>query len=128
ITASVGAIAGISLLVGAIGILTMMWITVNERVHEIGLMRALGATAAQVQRLFLLEAVILTLVGGVLGIAAGLGIAQVLSFAVPGMPVYTPLRYMLAALVVSALTGLLSGVAPARRAASLDPVEALRAQ
>ena len=128
ITASVGAIAGISLLVGAIGILTMMWITVNERVHEIGLMRALGATADQVERLFLLEAVILTLVGGVLGIAAGLGIAQVLSFAVPGMPVYTPLRYMLAALVVSALTGLLSGVAPARRAASLHPVEALRVE
>ena len=128
ITASVGAIAGISLLVGAIGILTMMWITVNERVHEIGLMRALGATADQVERLFLLEAVILTLVGGVLGIAAGLGIAQVLSFVVPGMPVYTPLRYMLAALVVSALTGLLSGVAPARRAASLHPVEALRVE
>ena len=130
ITASVGAIAGISLLVGAIGILTMMWITVNERVHEIGLMRALGATAAQVQRLFLLEAVILTLVGGVLGIAAGLGIAQVLSFAVPGMPVYTPLRYMLAALVVSALTGLLSGVAPARRAATdglTDPAAIVRA-
>ena len=128
ITASVGAIAGISLLVGAIGILTMMWITVNERVHEIGLMRALGATADQVERLFLLEAVILHLVGGALGIAAGLGIAQVLSFAVPGMPVYTPLRYMLAALVVSALTGLLSGVAPARRAASLHPVEALRVE
>jgi putative ABC transport system permease protein len=114
--------------VGAIGILTMMWITVNERVHEIGLMRALGATADQVERLFLLEAVILTLFGGVLGIVAGLGIAQVLSFAVPGMPVYTPLRYMLAALVVSALTGLLSGVVPARRAASLRPVEALRAE
>ena len=54
--------------------------------------------------------------------------AQVLSFVVPGMPVYTPLRYMLAALVVSALTGLLSGVVPARRAASLRPVEALRAE
>ncbi len=128
ITASVGGIAGISLLVGAIGILTMMWITVNERVHEIGLMRALGATAEQVERLFLLEAVILTVVGGGLGILAGLGIAQILSFAVPGMPVYTPVQYILAALVVSVITGLLSGVVPARRAALLRPVEALRAE
>jgi putative ABC transport system permease protein len=128
ITASVVAIAGISLLVGAIGILTMMWIAVNERVSEIGLMRALGATDIQVQRLFLLEAVILTVIGGASGILAGLGIAEILSFAVPGMPVYTPPQYILAALLVSALTGLLSGVVPARRAASLHPVEALRAE
>ena len=126
ITASVGGIAGISLLVGAIGILTMMWIVVNERVHEIGLMRALGATGEQVQRLFLLEAMILTVVGGVFGILAGLAIARILSYAVPGLPVYTPVQYILAALVVSAITGLLSGVLPARRAASLHPVEALR--
>jgi putative ABC transport system permease protein len=128
ITASVAAIAGISLLVGAIGILTMMWIAVNERVSEIGLMRALGATDIQVQRLFLLEAVILTVIGGASGILAGVGIAEILSFAVPGMPVYTPPQYILAALLVSALTGLLSGVVPARRAASLHPVEALRAE
>jgi len=128
ITSAVAAIGGISLLVGAIGILTMMWIAVNERVSEIGLMRALGATARHVQRLFLLEAVILTVVGGAAGIAAGLGIAALLRLGVPGMPVYTPPRYIAAALLVSLLTGLLSGVLPARRAASLDPVEALRAE
>ena len=128
ITSAVAAIGGISLLVGAIGILTMMWIAVNERVSEIGLMRALGATASHVQRLFLLEAVILTVVGGAAGIAAGLGIAALLRLGVPGMPVYTPPRYIAAALLVSLATGLLSGVLPARRAASLDPVEALRAE
>jgi putative ABC transport system permease protein len=126
ITVAVGAIGAISLLVGAIGILTMMWIAVNERVSEIGLMRALGATAEHVQRLFLLEAVILTVFGGACGILAGLGIAVTLHIVVPGMPIYTPVRYILAALAISLVTGLLSGVIPARRAASLNPVEALR--
>ncbi len=127
VTMAVVAIAAISLLVGAIGILVMMWITVNERVHEIGLMRALGATDPQVQLLFLLEAVILTLLGGTLGILAGLALAELLRVVVPGLPVYTPPRYILAALLVSIVTGLLSGVVPARRAASLHPVDALRA-
>jgi putative ABC transport system permease protein len=128
ITAAVAAIGGISLLVGAIGILTMMWIAVNERISEIGLMRAVGATARHVQRVFLLEAVVLTVVGGATGVAAGLGIAALLRLAVPGMPVYTPPRYIAAALFVSLITGLLSGVLPARRAASLDPVEALHTE
>jgi putative ABC transport system permease protein len=128
ITTAVGAIGGISLVVGAIGILTMMWIAVNERVEEIGLMRALGATARDVERLFLLEAVILTVLGGLGGIAVGLGISVLLRIAVPGMPIYTPPGYILAALAVSALTGVLAGVAPARRAARLQPVDALRAE
>jgi putative ABC transport system permease protein len=128
ITTAVAAIGAISLLVGAIGILTMMWIAVNERIREIGLMRAVGATARHVQRVFLLEAVILTVVGGAIGVAAGLGIAVLLRLAVPGMPVYTPPRYIAAALLVSLVTGLVSGVLPARRAASLDPVEALHTE
>jgi putative ABC transport system permease protein len=128
ITTAVGAIGGISLLVGAIGILTMMWIAVNERVEEIGGMRALGATREDVQRLFLLEAVILTVLGGAGGIAAGLGISAGLRIAVSGMPIYTPPSYIAAALLVSALAGLLSGVIPARRAAMLHPIDALRAE
>jgi putative ABC transport system permease protein len=128
ITTAVGAIGGISLLVGAIGILTMMWIAVNERVEEIGVMRALGATREDVQRLFLLEAVILTVLGGAGGIAAGLGISAGLRIAVSGMPIYTPPSYIAAALLVSALAGLLSGVIPARRAAMLHPIDALRAE
>jgi putative ABC transport system permease protein len=128
ITASVAVIAGISLLVGAIGIFTMMWISVGERVSEIGLMRALGATASQVHRIFMLEALLLTLLGGLAGLAIGLGGASLMRSLVPGLPVHTPFEYVVAALAMSALAGLLSGVGPARRAADLEPVDALRTE
>lgn len=128
ITMAVGAIAGISLLVGAIGILTMMWIAVGERTGEIGLLRALGATRGQVQNLFLLEAGLLGMMGGAVGAAAGLGLCALLRVAVTGLPVHTPPEYVVAALAVSLLAGLGSGVGPARRAAGLDPIEALRTE
>lgn len=128
ITMSVGAIAGISLLVGATGILTMMWIAVGERTGEIGLLRALGATREQVQAVFLAEATALATLGGALGIALGLGLGVLLRLAVPGLPVETPMRFVLAGLAVSFATGIVAGVAPARRAAALDPIEALRAE
>jgi putative ABC transport system permease protein len=128
ITMAVGGIASISLLVGATGILTMMWIAVGERVGEIGLLRALGATAAQVQAMFLAEAIALATLGGLAGIAIGLGLGALLRLAVPGLPVETPVRFVLAGLATSVATGLLAGVAPARRAAALDPIEALRAE
>ena len=128
ITTAVGAIAGVSLVVGAIGVFTMMWISVGERVGEIGLLRALGGTETEVRLLFLLEAVFLTVIGGVFGVAVGLGIATLLRIGVPGLPVYTPPSYVVAAVVVSAVAGLVAGVLPARRAAALDPVEALHAE
>jgi putative ABC transport system permease protein len=128
VTMAVGAIAGISLLVGATGILTMMWIAVGERTGEIGLVRALGATRAQVQALFLAEAAALASLGGLAGVVVGLGLGAILRTAVPGLPVETPLRFVVAGLGVSVATGLVSGVAPARRAALLDPIEALRAE
>ena len=128
ITAGMGAIAAISLLVGAIGVFTMMWITVGERVGEIGLLRAIGATTREIHGLFLFEAVVLTLLGGALGVIAGLGITLVIRLVAPGLPLYTPIEYIGAALGVSALTGVLAGVLPARRAAQLHPVEALRAE
>jgi len=128
VTFAVGAIAGISLVVGAIGILTIMWIAVGERTQEIGLLRALGATPGQILLVFLAEASALATLGGAAGLATGVGVAIAIRALVPGLPVHTPVEFVVAALGVSLLTGLLSGILPARRAAALEPVEALRAE
>lgn len=128
VTMAVGAIGGISLLVGAVGILTMMWIAVGERTAEIGLLRAVGAQRSQVLGLFLAEAAVLALLGGGLGLALGFSVAGLLRTFFPGIPLGTPAGYAFAALAVSVATGLASGVLPARRAARLDPIEALRAE
>jgi putative ABC transport system permease protein len=128
VTMAVGAIAGISLLVGAIGILTMMWIAVGERRGEVGLVRAMGASRAQVRTLFLVEAAVLATLGGLAGVAGGLGICAALGVFVPGLPVETPVRFMAAAVAVSFGVGVVSGVLPARRAAEVAPIDALRAE
>jgi putative ABC transport system permease protein len=128
ITMAVGAIAGISLLVGAVGILTMMWIAVGERTGEIGLLRSIGARREEVRFLFLVEAGALSTLGGAAGLAGALAIVWTLRAVVPGLPVHTPMGLAVLALVVSLGVGLLSGVVPAQRAASLDPIEALRAE
>jgi putative ABC transport system permease protein len=128
VTASVSAIAAISLLVGAIGILTMMWIAVGERTHEIGLVRSIGATRRQIQWLFMTEAAIISTLGGIAGLTIGLAICALLRQAIPGMPVHTPMGYAVAAVAFSLATGIVSGVAPANRAAALEPVTALRAE
>src|SRR4029077_16390442 len=94
VTAAVGAIGGISLLVGAIGILTMMWISVNESTAEIGLLRALGARRRQVLAYFLLQASLLAPAGGAFGIAAGIGIARAIKIVLPRLPVSTPVEYV----------------------------------
>ena len=128
LTFAVGAIGGISLLVGAIGIVTIMTIAINERTNEIGLLRALGARQSQVLSLFLGEAIVLAAVGGLSGLVLGIGIAQLLHLALPALPVHTPVIYVLLAEAVAVVIGLLAGVLPARRAALLDPVEALRSE
>ena len=125
ITLAVSFIAGVSLLVGAVGIFTMMWISVGERVSEIGLMVAVGATRQQIQRIFLLEAVMLTTVGGTIGATAGIAAALGLRAFLPALPVEIPIDFLLAAIAMSVVTGIVSGVAPARRAARLEPVDAL---
>jgi putative ABC transport system permease protein len=120
ITATVTAIGGISLVVGAIGILTIMWIAVHERVAEIGLLRALGVDSSTIAMLFLAESSALAMLGGALEL--------LLRTLVPGLPLVTPTAAVLAALATSLVVGIASGVVPARRAAALDPVEALRAE
>jgi putative ABC transport system permease protein len=126
LTAAVGALGGISLLVGGVGILTIMTIAVQERRTEIGLLRALGAPRRQVLALFMGEAVVLSALGGAAGLAVGSGGAWLLGALLPNLPTHTPWSYALAALALSALIGLVAGVYPALRASRLDPVESLR--
>ncbi len=126
ITVSVSGIAAVSLLVGAMGILTIMWISVTERTREIGLLRSLGVTPGGISRLFLTESIVVALAGGVIGIVAGLGGAAVLRIFVPSMPLKTPFVAVVAAVGMSLVVGVASGWLPARRAAALDPIEALR--
>lgn len=128
LTFAVAALGGISLLVGAVGMVTLMHIAVAERVAEIGLLTALGATRARIRTLFLMESTVLSTLGGVGGLAAGIGIAWLLKATVSGLPVNTPWDYALGALAVSVLIGLAAGVVPAMRAARLNPVDALRAE
>ena len=128
LTFAVGAIGSISLLVGGIGIITIMTISVNERTTEIGLLRALGAKQSQILSLFLGEAIVLSAIGGASGLLLGIGIAQLLHAALPGLPVHTPWTFVLMAEGLAIVIGLAAGVLPARRAAKLDPVEALRSE
>ncbi len=126
LTLAVGALGAISLLVGGIGILTIMTISINERTAEVGLLRALGAPRGQVVALFLGEAVILATIGGLAGLVIGAGGAWLIGVLVPGLPAQIAWGYVALALAIAAGIGLLAGVAPALRAAQLDPVEALR--
>lgn len=128
LTFAVGALGGISLLVGAVGILTIMTMAVTERTSEIGLLRALGAQERQVLILFLGEAMLLSAAGGLAGLALGVGLAQGLHALFPALPVHTPLLFAVLAEATAILIGLIAGVAPARRAARMDPVEALRTE
>jgi putative ABC transport system permease protein len=128
LTAAVGALGGISLVVGGVGIVTIMTISVAERTNEIGLLVALGAPRRTILNLFLGESVVLAAIGGTLGLLLGVGIAQLLHLALPDMPVHTPWNFAVGAIAMSAIVGLLAGVLPAQRAAKLDAIEALRSE
>jgi putative ABC transport system permease protein len=121
-------IAAISVLVGAIGILTILWVSVHERTAEVGLMKALGASDRQVLLIFLAEAAVLSMMGGAAGVAAGLGGGWLLGLAVPGLWIQTPLWILPISLGAATGVGLIAGVLPALRAAHLDPIDALRAE
>jgi putative ABC transport system permease protein len=130
VSAAVGlatfALAAVSLVIGGIGIANVMVIAVTERTREIGVRRALGARRSEVLRQFLLEAALLSGVGGVAGILTALGIGLLIRLAAPGFSAMAPGWAIASGLVASVATGLMAGYLPARRAARLDPVEALR--
>lgn len=128
VTFAVAAIGGISLVVGGVGILTILTIAIAERTSEIGLLRAIGATRQGILLLFLGEAALLAAVGGAAGLLLGWGIALALHAALPALPIQTPWSYAVLAELVSLAVGLAAGVLPARRAAHLDPLEALRSE
>jgi len=128
LTLAVGALGGISLLVGGVGILTIMTIAVNERINEIGLLRALGAEQRQILILFLGEAIVLASVGGLAGLVLGLGSAWLLEVMVPALPTHATWQYVIIAELLAAAVGLMAGILPARHAAAMDPVDALRSE
>jgi len=128
ITFAVGALGGISLFVGGVGILTMMTIAATERVTEIGLLCALGAPRRIVLAIFLLEGATVAALGGLGGLVLGVGGAQALALVVPSLPVHTPWSYALVAEAVAVSIGIVAGALPAMHAARLDPVESLRSE
>ena len=131
-TILLGAIAGISLVVGGIGIMNIMLVSVTERTREIGIRKAVGASAGDILMQFIIEAVIVTLAGGIIGVIAGVVAARIANgqdfgTGSPVATVVTPLS-IFAAFGVSVLIGLFFGIYPAFRASRLDPIEALRAE
>lgn len=128
ITFAVGALGGISLLVGAVGIFTIMTIAVKERTAEIGLLAALGGARQQILLLFLAEAVLLAALGGLAGLILGWSGSQAIHLLVPAIPAHTPWHFVALAEGLAVAVGLIAGVMPARRAARMNPVDALRTE
>ncbi len=120
------AISGLGLLVGGIGVMNIMLMSVTQRTREIGIRKAIGARRRDIVLQFLLEAAFLTTTGGVLGVALAVILGLVLGYFVPNLPAVPPLWAVASGLGVSTLVGLLFGVWPAAKAARLDPVESLR--
>ena len=130
ITAMVGliaiAIASLGLLVGGIGVMNIMLVSVTERTKEIGVRKALGARRRDIVRQFLFEAMTLTFLGGILGVVLAVGISKIIMLAIPSLPASIPAWAVVSGLTVSVGVGLIFGVWPARKASRLDPIECLR--
>lgn len=124
-TIIISSIAGVSLLVGGIGVMNIMLVSVTERTREIGIRMSLGATRGQILFQFLVEAMTLTLIGGLIGMAIGIGAAQLVSY-FAGWPSLVSLPVIIGGILFSMLIGVIFGILPANKAASLDPIESLR--
>ena len=120
------AISCLGLLVGGIGVMNIMLVSVTERTKEIGIRKAIGATKSAIVLQFLLEAMTLTFFGGILGVILAVGISQLIMLFVPSLPASIPLWAVILGLTVSVGVGLIFGVLPARKASKLDPIECLR--
>ena len=120
------AISCLGLLVGGVGVMNIMLVSVTERTKEIGIRKAVGATKSAIVTQFLLEAMTLTALGGLIGLALAIGISNLIMLLVPSLPATVELWMILLSLGVSIAVGLVFGVLPARKAAKLDPIECLR--
>ena len=118
-------IAGISLLVGGIGVMNIMLVSVTERTHEIGLKKAIGAKRRRILLQFLTEAAVLTGIGGLLGVLGGIGLSELIS-GIMQTPSAISVPAILAAAIFSILIGLIFGLVPAIKASKLNPIDALR--
>ena len=128
VTLAVAGLGGISLLVGGVGIFTIMTIAVRERTSEIGLLRSLGAVRANVRNIFLTESILLAALGGIGGLLLGAAIVETAKLFIPALPLSYSLPYAVAAEIIAIVIGAIAGVLPARQAAAMDPVEALRTE
>jgi putative ABC transport system permease protein len=127
VTAVSGGIVGISLLVGGIGIMNIMLVSVTERTREIGILKALGATRQNILLQFLIEALTLTMIGGLVGVAIGYGLGAAVAALLPGFPAaHVPLWAVTLSFGFCAAVGIIFGIVPAAKDANLDPIDALR--
>jgi putative ABC transport system permease protein len=125
LTTLIAAISGISLIVGGVGVMNIMLVSVTERTREIGLLKAIGAKQKDILMQFLLESMVMTIIGGLVGISIGISGAFLISILV-GIPFVLSLPWIVLAVAISSIVGIVFGLYPARRAAKLSPIDALR--
>ena len=124
-TSFIGAVAAISLLVGGIGVMNIMLVSVTERTREIGIRKAIGATTTAILLQFLMESIIISLIGGIIGMILGVGSAFIIGSFVDVVPILS-IKHIILVIIFSSAVGIFFGIYPARKAAKLNPIDALR--